>query len=122
MTSAPSARPDNRVITVGKDFSPSPGGRFAAHGPKSGEEFRRAFLVPALQTSDHVTVYLDGTAGYAGSFLEEAFGGLIREHDFTADQLRRKLTIAANNSRYEIYRKMAENYVSEAAAALKKSA
>ena len=32
----------------------------------------------AIARHEHVLVLLDGTAGYATSFLEEAFGGLVR--------------------------------------------
>lgn len=115
MTSAGSAARD-KVITIGRDFSEVPGGRYKDHGSFSGQEFRDEMLVPALRAHDKVIVYLDGTAGYAGSFLEESFGGLIRVAHFSFDELRRKLTIAARDPRYEVYRRMAESYLRDAAA------
>jgi hypothetical protein len=52
-------------------------------GPYSGEEFRKSLLLPAyhtaLSTNEELTIDLDGCYGLATSFLEEAFGGLVRE-------------------------------------------
>lgn len=74
-------------IKVAQDFSKYPGGRLKTDGPASGERFRDDFLLPALKASDMVVVYLDGVAGYPHSFLEEAFGGLVRVHGLTRDKL-----------------------------------
>lgn len=65
-------------IDIAKDFSPTPGGRYRADGRWSGEEFRETFLVPALRAGNSVEVDLDGPLGFTTSFLEEAFGGLVR--------------------------------------------
>lgn len=65
-------------IDIGKDFSRYPAGRFAADGPYSGERFRNDFLLPKLRSGVSIKLRLDNTAGYGSSFLEEAFGGLIR--------------------------------------------
>ena len=67
-----------KVINVPKDFSPFPAGRFVSDGPNSGERFRDALLYPALQEARNVQIVLDGSEGYGSSFLEEAFGGLVR--------------------------------------------
>ena len=70
-----------RVIRVAEEFSKTPGARKKSEGPFSGEEFRELFLVPALVHTHHkltIEIQLDGSAGYAGSFIEEAFGGLAR--------------------------------------------
>lgn len=63
-----------------KDFSEFPGPRREAIGPNSGEKFRDTVLLPAITNNPHekIVVNLDGTAGYGSSFLEEAFGGLVR--------------------------------------------
>lgn len=84
-------------INVGSDFSPAPGGRNYSDGPNSGERFRCEFLEPNLKKYDRVTVYLDTTEGYGSSFLEEAFGGLIRNSLFTADQLTGKLDLHSSD-------------------------
>ena len=66
-------------INVGRDFSPVPAGRRKEDGPFSGESFRERFLTDAIRNNVKVTVDLSGTEGYGSSFLEEAFGGLVRE-------------------------------------------
>jgi hypothetical protein len=64
-----------------KDFTEFPGPRYIRLGPNSGEEYRTNYLIPALKESDEeICVNLDGTMGYGSSFLEEAFGGLVREN------------------------------------------
>jgi hypothetical protein len=68
----------SKTIDIGKDFSRYPAGRYTSDGPFSGESFRLKFLVPALDNNEKVIVLLDDTAGYGSSFLEEAFGGLVR--------------------------------------------
>lgn len=65
-------------IDVGKSYSRYPAGRFADDGPYSGEKFREELLLPPLRRGSRVEVVLDNTAGYGSSFLEEAFGGLLR--------------------------------------------
>lgn len=67
-----------KTINIPKDFSRYPAGRYKADGPFSGEGFRNKFLLPALRRGDSVTIELDGARGYGSSFLEEAFGGIVR--------------------------------------------
>lgn len=66
------------TIHVAKDFSAHPAGRFRRHGPFTGEVFREDFLRPALSRYDKVVVDFTGVGGVRSSFLEEAFGGLVR--------------------------------------------
>ena len=70
-------------IVIAKDYSRTPGPRYISEGAYSGEDFRKNVLCPkvkaAIQTGEQLEVVLDGTHGYGTSFLEEAFGGLIRE-------------------------------------------
>ena len=71
------------TIHIAQDFTITPGGRYKAEGPFSGEQFRESFLEPHFEdraNESEVTVVFDGTEGYATSFLEEAFGGLARDH------------------------------------------
>lgn len=65
-------------FSVAKDFSKTPKGRYRIDGNHSGEEFRQEFLIPILKKNKEIRIDLDGTKGYSSSFLEEAFGGLIR--------------------------------------------
>ncbi len=103
-----------KTISVGKDFSDTPMGRYPTDGGFSGERFREEFLVPALQSEDQVCVVIDDAEGYGSSFLEEAFGGLVRRRHYTAAALREKLTIALTDTDYELYRKLIWKYIDEA--------
>lgn len=81
------------TINIAKDFSKFPAGRFKSDGPFSGEHFRDDLLAPALQNNDYVEVILDKTMGYGSSFLEEAFGGLVRVYKYSKEVLHKKLKI-----------------------------
>lgn len=81
------------VIEIGRDFSPCPGGRSRADGPQCAEAFREDTLRPALEDEGGVDLHLDCAQGYGSSFLEEAFGGLVRSGGFTAEQLHGKLRL-----------------------------
>jgi|SRR5580658_1848296 hypothetical protein len=69
-------------LSVARDFSETPGPRARDEGDFSGEQFLEEFLLPrfkqALSEKDTLTIDLDGTEGYATSFLEASFGGLAR--------------------------------------------
>lgn len=71
---------NDMIINIAKQFTRFPAGRFYSDGPWSGERFREELLVPALKTSEIIEIELDGVAGYGSSFLDEAFGGLVRSH------------------------------------------
>lgn len=83
----------NMTIYVAKDFTKMPCVRMRDDGKKSGEEFRDEILLPALKANDHVTVDLNGVLTLGSSFLEEAFGGLVRKGYYTAKELSSKLVI-----------------------------
>lgn len=69
-------------INIAKDYARAPGGRFIKDGPNSGEDFRNKILKPkyleAKAKKEKLIVNLDGGYGYATSFIEESFGGLVR--------------------------------------------
>lgn len=73
----------SKHIAIAQDFTRTPGARFKSDGGFSGEEFREKFLEPLFKpgmADEVVTIELDGTEGFATSFLEEAFGGLARQY------------------------------------------
>ncbi|MBE8158666.1 MAG: STAS-like domain-containing protein [Betaproteobacteria bacterium] len=75
-------------ISISEDFSRFPGLRSRKLGAFSGEQFREEILIPALIQGGPITVNLDGVKGYLSSFLEESFGGAVREgHHITRDIL-----------------------------------
>ena len=101
-----------QTISVVSNFSQFPGGRYRRDGKWSGEEFREKFLVPALAAKTEITVNLDGTSGYPSSFLEEAFGGLVR-HGFTEEEVKKYIHVEAGE-RYLNYKKLIWIYVERA--------
>jgi hypothetical protein len=107
-----------KIIEIAKDFSPTPGGRYVTDGPDSGQLFRDRLLAPAisraLNEGSKVVVILDGPRGYLSSFLEEAFGGLIRVCGFSKHTLARHLEIRALDPFYETYRVLAQRYIADA--------
>ncbi|MEB0308340.1 STAS-like domain-containing protein [Pseudomonas sp. 10B1] len=78
-------------MIISKEFSEYPAGRYRADGAFSGEVFRDDLLIPKLTDFDVVEINLDGSMGYGSSFLEEAFGGLVRIRNFTKEILHKKL-------------------------------
>lgn len=96
------------LVDLGRDFSRTPGGRYRADGQASAEDFRERLCEPVLDRGEHLTVDLDGPIGLGSSFMEEAFGGLVRRYGlerFTAlvtirsesrpERARRALELAA---------------------------
>lgn len=75
----------NMQISVAREFSDTPGPRSRDEGDFSGEQFLEELLKPryveARATGAKLLVDLDGTEGYATSFLEAAFGGLARQYE-----------------------------------------
>ena len=70
-------------LKVSTSFSTTPGARHYEDGPDSGQEFydkclRTAFAA-AIAEGEKLIIDLDGTEGYATSFLDEAFVRLVRE-------------------------------------------
>jgi hypothetical protein len=109
---------DEMVAIRVADHARSPGGRFMTDGPFSGEWFRvRVLSEPlssAVKAGEVLEVELDGTAGYGSSFLEEAFGGLIRHCVVTPREARLYLRIVARSPLYRPYKELAERYVRDA--------
>mgnify|MGYP001411118216 CR=1 FL=1 len=66
-----------------RDFSKTPGARYRTDGDYSGQEFYEDVLqgafVESIRRHEKLEVDLDGTEGYATSFLDESFGRLSEE-------------------------------------------
>lgn len=101
------------TIHIARDFSPAPAGRYPEDGPFNGQLFRESLLLPAVREHDEVRVNLDDTGGYGSSFLEEAFGGLVRA-GFTPKQLHEKLKVISSRQTYST---KVWNYIDRAAQA-----
>ncbi|PDV89956.1 hypothetical protein CO652_00615 [Rhizobium sp. H4] len=101
------------------DFAKFPAGRDDDDGPYNGTKFRRQILVPAVERSlahpgDRITVVLDGVLSFGSSFLEEAFGGLVREEHFPRSQLRQIIRVVADGPVYQTYKRQIEKHLAAA--------
>lgn len=78
-----------------KEYSQSPGPRYVEQGDDSGEDFYYSKLnkqfYKTFQDNAILTVNLDGTDGFASSFLDEAFGNLV--YDFGKDNVDQHIEI-----------------------------
>lgn len=81
----------NYTINVAKDFSDEPYGRYPEDGDSNGTKFLHEFLLPSLEKYTTVTIVLDKAEGYGSSFLDESFGGLVRDHGYNSDELIKRL-------------------------------
>jgi len=85
----------NKLIVA--NYSEYPGPRYCSQGDSSGEEFYHSILNSAfaevIAAKKKLEIILDGTAGYASSFLDEAFGNLI--FDFSIDVVRQNIIIVS---------------------------
>ncbi|MCL1922029.1 MAG: STAS-like domain-containing protein [Kiritimatiellaeota bacterium] len=104
-----------KKIQVGLDFTTTPIGRFRKDSQYSGQVFREDYLVPALNDStiEKVIVDLSGVEGYGSSFLEEAFGGLIRA-GFDYGALGKRLEIVSSDSLFDRFVVYAKSYIDAA--------
>lgn len=61
------------------DWTIFPGGRYKVDGDYSGEKYREEVLIPFIKENqgDEILIDLDGTFGFATSFLDEAIGKLV---------------------------------------------
>lgn len=88
------SRAMKHIVSVAKDFSKTPGPRFARQGAWSGEAFRR-LLVRALNEHGSISIVLDGTRGFGSSFLDEAFGGLVRVEGLSKKEVLQRVEIVS---------------------------
>ena len=85
------------TVNIAKDFTRYPSGRYKKNGTTSGEAFREQLLEEPLSREERVTVEFDGTIGYGSSFLEEAFGGLVRKTKIPQATLAELLSLASSD-------------------------
>lgn len=72
-------------FSIARDFSRNPGPRHKWQGPHSGELLRERLIKLLSAQAGKIIILLDGTTGIGSSFLDEAFGGLIKHAGFTHD-------------------------------------
>lgn len=93
-------------INIANDYSKTPGSRYEKEGKYSGEVFRKTIFAPAMKEAIendlNLEINLDGTAGYGTSFLEEIFGGLIREDNIPYNEIKNRVSIISLEEDYLI--------------------
>jgi hypothetical protein len=98
------------IIDLARDFSPYPAGRFSTDGDFNGEIFREKILVPKLKetisrgAAEKLIIDIDGVRSFGSSFLEEAFGGLIRLKHFTKKEVLNRIEIRTKKTRFHFYK------------------
>lgn len=70
-----------KQFSIANEFTMYPGPRYKRQGEYSGEKFfedvLEGLMANAIEKDTIVEINLDGTAGYASSFIDEAFGNLV---------------------------------------------
>lgn len=107
---------DEITISIANDFSEFPGGRYPEDGPFNGTTFRNKHLVPHFRDGKNVVVSFDNVAGFGSSFLEEAFGGLVRENQFNIDMLESHLKLVSSEEEITDFIEIAWQFMREAIA------
>ena len=105
-------------IYIAKDFSKFPAGRYLDDGNFNGTKFRKEILVPELKKlreSESLEVIFDGVAGFGSSFLEEAFGGLVRDEGFSKEFLKVHLILTTEEDELQDFVQLALRYIDNAA-------
>ena len=110
---APQSSGEVTIVSIAQGFSICPAGRFPEDGPYNGTTFRENVLIPrlnALGESGRLEVSLDGIAGVASSFLDEAFGGLVRS-GLSREWLQDSLIVSAEDDALQDFARLAHLHI-----------
>ena len=103
------------VINVADDFSDFPVGRDKNKNPFSGDRFRDDYLIPPLKRNEKVLVNFENVFACPPSFLDEAFGGLVRKYKNNKKQLDHMLSLIdfrkTNITKYDGFNELAKMYI-----------
>jgi len=102
-----------KTINVARDFNKFPFGRFREDGPNSAQAFLEDLLIPALKTSEVVTVDLTYARALGSSFLDGVFGMLVRRNGWSVEEFERRVIIKSDIVPTHLL--AIKDYVSEAA-------
>ena len=75
------------TLKISTDYSEFPGGRYSEDGLGNATDFREKYLIPMLEKNRPFMIDLNGVVSYPVSFIDEAFGGLVRMKRYTSEQL-----------------------------------
>ena len=105
-------------LHVVKEFATCPAGRDERDGPRNGTRFREQFLLPryreAREKNTELDIHFEGVMSFCSSFLEEAFGGLVRAGDVDGAELRRTLRLHPGRPGNQRYMDAIERHVRKA--------
>jgi hypothetical protein len=105
-------------MSIANEFSPYPAGRDENDGKFNGTKFRRDFLLPrvreAISENKKLVISLEGMKSFGSSFLEEAFGGLIRKENIDKLSLRKILEVKVDWVGSERYKEAIFRYIDQA--------
>lgn len=106
------------IVIKMADFSVYPSGRDATDGDFNGAKFRDTLLVPAIrkaeETGQKIHVSLANVLSFGSSFLEEAFGGLVRKGIVKKAFLEQNLIVDPGKPAYERYKNVIFHYIKTA--------
>ena len=95
------------TINIAEEFSSVPIGRYEADSYYSGAKFRKKLLLPrfkeALESEKTLLIDLKGMTGLGSSFLEEAFGGLVRETQEKPETVLRVIRFTPEGTYFDPY-------------------
>lgn len=102
-------------VNIARDFDPYPWGR------EQGRDFRERILKPKLRpilsgSGERLTVDLDGCRMLGSSFLEEAFGGLVRHRVIDKHDFNRVIVLKASSPSMRLFVDAIHEYVKKARA------
>ena len=107
-------------ITVAKDFSPVPIGRYLTDGKDSGEAFLKEHLLPKFEEAeakgDSLQIDFTGMRALSSSFLEEAFGGLVRTTKKEPEIILGRIKFAPEGTHLDEYIENVKEFIQEAVA------
>ena len=106
----PVIQPDGTAMVNFSDVMPYPFGRYRSDGCDSAEALRDDILRPLLEKHGKLALVMGPTA--CPSFMEEAFGGLVRA-GFTKDELADRLKLTATDAKGARYVAEAQKFIDE---------
>ena len=105
-------------LNIAKEFSPVPIGRYKTDGDKSGEVFLEDFLYPkvsdAMKRKEKLEIDFTGMYGLSSSFLEEAFGGLVRKYNLSSVDILDTIVFLPEKSHFDLYIDLVQEYIRDA--------
>ena len=99
------------TLTVAKDYSQYPGGRYLEDGVGNATDFREKHLVPMLEKNKPFLIDLNGVVAYPVSFIDEAFGALVRTKRYSADRLLKQIKFRATDPGLGVFVELIKDHI-----------